>query len=95
MGGAQIELRPGALEELVIFRIGPRPPTFDVADAQFVEQAGDAQLVGDAERDTFLLRPVSQRGVVDLELGLHWSSGNKKPSAGQRVSGTRRDVACT
>ena len=62
---------------------------------EIVEQAGNAQLVADRQRDAFLLGPVPQRCVVDLEC--HGYS-NEKPSAAAKgrgrilVSGMRYSI---
>jgi hypothetical protein len=64
---AQVELFTGATEELGVLGVGARPAALDVAHAEAVELAGDAQLVGDAEVETLLLGAVAQGGVVDVE----------------------------
>ena len=63
----EVELGLGALEELVVLRVGARVAALDVVHAEVVELLGDAQLVVDGERDAFELRAVAQRRVEDLD----------------------------
>ena len=66
-GRAEGELLRGALEELVVLRVGPRPPALDEGDAEVVELLGDAQLVVDRKRQAFLLATVAQCRVEDVD----------------------------
>ena len=106
LGVPQVELGDSATEELGVLRVGARPATFDVADPEPVELAGDRQLVGDGQVEPLLLGAVAQGRVVDVEGALqvqlvghlsHLASGSlgrttKRPleSRGLRVRGTRR-----
>ena len=47
------------------FGFEPGPPELDEGDAEGVEQARDAELVGGRQADPLALRPVAQRRVVD------------------------------
>jgi hypothetical protein len=57
----------GPTEELVILRVGARPSTFDVRDAEVVELLGNPQLVVDGERQPLALAAVAERRVVDVD----------------------------
>ena len=63
----ELELLARAAEELGVLRVRARPAALDVAHAEPVELAGDAQLVGDREVEPLLLGAVAQGGVVDVE----------------------------
>ena len=56
-----------AREHLGVLRVRSGPPHFDVRDAESVEARRDGELVGDAEREPFALRPVAESRVVDLD----------------------------
>ena len=57
--------RPGRGEELDVLGVGARPAALDVGHAVLVEHPGDAQLVGERERDVLALGAVAQRRVVE------------------------------
>ena len=65
-------------EQFGIGRIGARIAAFDIIDAEFVEHAGDRQLVGEREIDAIGLRAVAQRGVEQIEalLGHRFTKGD-------------------
>ena len=65
--GAEVELAPGASEELDVLGVRSRPATLDEADAEAVELLGDAQLVLDGGADALDLQAVAQRGVEHLD----------------------------
>jgi hypothetical protein len=58
----------GTLEELNVFGVGTWPAAFDEGHADLVQPFGDADLVGARKRKAFGLSPVSQGGVVDLDI---------------------------
>ena len=64
---AQVELGPGALEELGVLRVRTGPPALDEVDPEIVEQPGDGELVGHREVEPLLLGAVAQGGVVDVQ----------------------------
>src|SRR5204863_5798394 len=51
-------------EEVDVLRVRAGPAALDVGHAVLVEEAGDAQLVGEGERDVLALRAVAERRVV-------------------------------
>ncbi|CAB4830825.1 unannotated protein [freshwater metagenome] len=55
-----------AAKELGIFRIRTWPATLDIGDAKMIKLFSYSDLVFDRERETFLLTPVSQDGVKDV-----------------------------
>src|SRR6266851_1624944 len=55
------------LEEGVVRRVGARPAALDIVYAEPVELASDRRLVGGIEVDPLRLRPVTQRGVVEID----------------------------
>jgi hypothetical protein len=73
-GRVELQLRGGALEELVVLRIGAGPAPFDVGDAQEVELGRDPELVVDGEGDPLLLAAVTKGGVEDVYGGGEWVS---------------------
>ena len=84
----------GPGEELVVFGEGARPAALYEMDAQGVEEGGDAQLVGDGERNSLLLGAVAEGGVVDFEFRVNcgghslFSSGQSKSPLPGRGLGT-------
>ena len=68
-GGAQMQIGGRATEELIVLRVGARPPTLDIGHAEMVELLGYVQLVVDGQRHPFLLRPVAKGRVVDVDDG--------------------------
>jgi hypothetical protein len=64
-------LAPCLVKEFNVFRIGPRPASFDVVNPEGVNSLGNAKLVGDREVDAFTLTAVAQSCVVDLDFGFH------------------------
>ena len=64
---AQVELGPGALEELGVLRVGAGPAALDEVDPEIVEQPGDGELVRHREVEPLLLGAVAQGGVVDVQ----------------------------
>jgi len=67
-GGVESELSGEATEELSVLRVGPGPPSFDIGNAKVVELLGHLDLVLDGQRQTLLLRTVSQDRVEDVNL---------------------------
>ena len=61
LGVPEVELLRGAAEELGVLGVGARPAALDVAHAQAVELPRDAELVGDREVESLLLRAVAHR----------------------------------
>jgi len=59
---------PGSTKELCVLGVGPRPTTFNEMNAQFVQLAGNLQLVLHREGDTRLLGAVSESGIVELNV---------------------------
>ncbi|MEY2725114.1 MAG: hypothetical protein RLZZ458_981 [Planctomycetota bacterium] len=57
------------LEVFFVFGIGEWVATFDVVESEFIESAGDGQLVLQREVDAFALRAVAEGGVVELDAG--------------------------
>ena len=55
------------LEERRIFRIGERIPPFDVVHAQLVQFGRNQQLVLQRQIESFTLRAITQRGIVDFD----------------------------
>ena len=66
-GRRQTELGGGPGEELLVLVVGAGPSPFDETDAEMVELLGHPELVVDGEREAFLLGPVAQRGVEDVD----------------------------
>src|SRR5262249_56100058 len=66
-GVAELQLGAGPPEELGVLGDRAGPSAFDEADAELVQAPRDGQLVGDGQREAFLLGAVAQRGVVDVE----------------------------
>src|SRR5262245_37743982 len=62
-GVSEVQFLLGAGEELLVLRVGTRPATFDVVDPQFIEPAGNRQLILDGKRYSFPLRPVTERRI--------------------------------
>jgi hypothetical protein len=58
-------------EELELFRVGRREAGLDEVDAELVELAHDAHLLGGGERHALALHAVAQGGVVGLDLRGH------------------------
>ena len=85
--GAEVEFGTRPLEKLAVLGVGAGPSALDVSDPEIVQQSGDPQLVGNGQRDAFLLRPVSQGGVVDFESGMWHASFPPSPDR-------RRYVPC-
>src|SRR5262249_49905959 len=56
------------LEEGFIARIRSRPAALDVTDAEVIQTLRDAYLVLYREGDILRLRPITQRGVIDLDV---------------------------
>ncbi len=73
------ELGLGALEELVVLRVGSWPSALDEGDAELVEQLRDLELVACGQRDPLLLRAVAEGRVVDFD---EWSVGHDGLSVG-------------
>ena len=73
------------LEILEVLGVGERIAALDEIDAQFVEPAGDEQLVLQREVDAFALAAVAQRGVVDVDACHNFGSGVEDPSSGGQV----------
>jgi hypothetical protein len=61
-------------EELELLGVGRREAGLDQVDAERVQGAGDADLLGGAERHAEALHAVAQGGVVELEVG-HGGAG--------------------
>ena len=62
-----MQLLAGAGEELGVLRHRPRPAAFDECHTEFVEQAGDRELVRDRIREALALGPVAERGIEHLD----------------------------
>ena len=69
-----------AAEERLVLGVGARPAALDETDAEVVEVRGDRELVLDRQRQTFTLRAVAQRRVVDVEACRGCPSENGFPS---------------
>ena len=65
--GRQVELALGALEELDVLGIRPRPAAFDEVHAEQVELLRDAEFVVDRRRDALDLEAVAECGVEDFD----------------------------
>ena len=59
--------RPPLGEQTRVDRIGAGIAGLDIVDAEFVEHAGDGELVGEREVDAVRLRAVAQRGVEQIK----------------------------
>ena len=59
--------RPPLGEQTRVDRIGAGIAGLDIVDAEFVEHAGDGELVGEREIDAVRLRAVAQRGVEQIK----------------------------
>ncbi len=57
--------RAGGREELDVLRVRAGPAAFDERHPVLVEHPGDAQLVGERQRDVLALRAVAERRVVE------------------------------
>ncbi len=68
-GSAQRKLPLRTGEELGVLGVGPGPTAFDVADPELIQERRNGQLVCDRKVQTLLLRTVTQRGVVDVQVG--------------------------
>lgn len=84
---AQVQLGGGALEELGVLGVRPRPAALDERHPELVEELGDGQLVGDGEVDALALGPVAQRGVEDVETVVRHGFSNSRGSVCSRGAG--------
>ena len=73
------------LEELELLGVRRREAGLDEVDAELVELARDAHLLGRRQRQAGALHAVAQRGVVELDVG----HGGSLSVAGGRGSGAR------
>lgn len=67
LGVLEVDLLPGAREELGVTGVGAGPAALDEAHAEVVQMPGNGQLVRDRQVDAFTLRTVAQGGVEDME----------------------------
>ena len=63
--------RRGGREEGGVGRVGAWPAPLDETDPPFIEDPRDPELVAHRQAQPLLLRPVAQRGVVEVERGRH------------------------
>jgi len=68
-------------EEVHVLRVGARPAAFNVIDAKGVEALGNTNLVSAGKIDSFALRPVTERRIVDVDFSAHWQGKTLKPTA--------------
>ncbi len=66
-GPIEVQLLRGPGEEFGVFRIGTGPSAFDERHPEMVELLGYPELVVDGQRQAFLLGPVPQGGVEDVD----------------------------
>src|SRR3984893_9939952 len=70
--GGELRLEPARLgKERGVGRIGAVIAALDVIDAEIVEEAHDAELIGEREVDAVHLRAVAQRRVEEIETLFH------------------------
>jgi hypothetical protein len=62
----QLQVVAGALEKVLIFRIGTRPSALNVVNTDLVQFAGNEDFVIDRKRDGFALRAVPESGIERL-----------------------------
>ena len=60
--------RARAAEELDVLGVRPWISALDEVDAEAVEQLGNLQLVLDREAEALALRPITQRGVEEVDI---------------------------
>ena len=63
----ELQLMAGPGEELDVLGVGPGPSALDEGDAQMVELLGHPELVGHGQGKPFLLAPVAQDRVEDVD----------------------------
>ena len=78
------------LEELELLGVRGREAGLDEVDAQLVELARDAHLLGRRQRDARALHAVAQRGVVELDVGHGSMRPVRAPAPGPATRGSAR-----